>query len=121
MYRSLNRRDLIALPALQAGIVSPSSAAVQLYWTETRPEGGFVVRANAEGSNPTHIISGAANIKGPNGLEYGEGFLWWPDQQLNVISKAKPDGSAVQVFTPVNNPPEHLPCACGKTPLSLRR
>lgn len=105
MYRSLYRRNLLALLALQAGIIASSAAAtVHLFWTETRPEGGFVVRSNADGSNPTDIVSGAANIKGPNGLEYGEGFLWWPDQQLNVISKAKPDGSAVQVFTSVNNP-----------------
>jgi len=59
--------------------------------------------ANGDGTGPKEIVSGAANILGPNGLEYGNGFLYWPDQQLNVISKVRPDGSGWAVFTTVTN------------------
>jgi len=80
-----------------------SPAQTKLYWTETRAEGGFVMSANGDGTGPKEIVSGAANILGPNGLEYGNGFLYWPDQQLNVISKVRPDGSGWAVFTTVTN------------------
>jgi hypothetical protein len=74
-----------------------------LYWTETRAEGAFVMSANGDGTSPKEIVSGAANILGPNGLEYGNGFLYWTDQQLNVISKVRPDGTELAVFTIVTN------------------
>jgi hypothetical protein len=80
-----------------------TGAQTKLYWTETRAEGAFVMSANGDGTNPKEIVSGAANIMGPNGLEYGNGFLYWPDQQLNVISKVRPDGSELAVFTIVTN------------------
>ena len=96
-------RALILLTLSATAFVS--SADAQIFWTETRSDGSaFIMRANADGTNPTELVSGAANIKGPNGLEFGNGRLFWPDQQLNAIKSVQPDGQGVTEFTPAANP-----------------
>lgn len=62
------------------------------------------MRADADGANVTEVLSGAANIKGPNGLEFGQGRLWWTDQQLTAVKSVLPDGSDVKTFTVASNP-----------------
>ena len=52
-----------------------------------------MVRANADGSSPVNIVSGTANILGPNGLESANGLLYWPDQQLGAVKQVNPDGT----------------------------
>ncbi len=81
-----------------------ASAEVKIYWTATDGAGAYVVRANGEGSNPVNIVSGAANILGPNGLEYANGLLYWPDQQLGAIKQVNPDGTGLATFRLANNP-----------------
>jgi hypothetical protein len=80
------------------------SAQVKIYWTATDDSGAYVVRANADGSNPTPIVTGTGNILGPNGLEYGNGRLYWPDQQLNAVQQVNPDGTGVTTFVQAQNP-----------------
>ncbi|HRI15790.1 MAG TPA: DUF5050 domain-containing protein [Verrucomicrobiota bacterium] len=81
-----------------------ASAQVKLYWTATDASGAYVIRANADGSNPTAIVSGSDEIRGPNGLEYFNGVLYWPDQQLNAVRQVKPDGSDAKTFVDALNP-----------------
>lgn len=78
-------------------------AEIAIFWTETRFDSAFVMRATADGSTPHAIVSGNGVIQGPNGLEYGNGYLFWPDQQLNVISRARPDGSEAGAFAVATN------------------
>jgi hypothetical protein len=94
-------------------LVLQSSCFAQstIYWTERRADSwsgqfllALVVRGNADGSNPTAIAQGDTEIKGPNGLEYGNGFLFWPDEALHQIYKCDPDGKNVVPFMQVDNP-----------------
>lgn len=84
--------------------VSRAPAQVRIFWTATDGSGAYVLRANADGSNPVPIVSGAANILGPNGLETANGLLYWPDQQLNAINQARLDGTDVSTFSAAQNP-----------------
>ncbi len=70
----------------------------------TDGSGAYIVRANADGSDPVNIVSGIANVRGPNGLETANGLLYWPDQQLNAIQQVNPDGSGVATFATASNP-----------------
>jgi hypothetical protein len=79
-------------------------AEVALFWTATDAGGAYVMRAAGDGSNPVAIVSGAENVLGPNGLEYFEGYLYWPDQQLNAVRRVKPDGSGLGTFAEARNP-----------------
>jgi len=85
-------------------VISSASAEVKLFWSATDAAGSYIVRADADGASPVNIVSGAANVKGPNGLETANGLLYWPDQQLNAIQQASPDGSGVTTFAAANNP-----------------
>lgn len=102
----MRQRALLAGPALIGLLVGTSTAAAQskIYWTTTDGSGAYVVRANGDGSNPVTIVSGAANILGPNGLETANGLLYWPDQQLNAIQQANLDGTGVATFASASNP-----------------
>lgn len=97
----LRTRALAATAAtscLFIGFNASAGAAESLYWTETGPGGfqtngpAFVIRANADGSGATAIVSGANVIKGPNGLESFNGALYWPDQLKNS-GRVAADGS----------------------------
>ena len=84
--------------------VSSATAQLKIYWTATDASGAYVVRANGDGSNVENIVSGADNILGPNGLEYANGLLYWPDQRLNAIKQVKPEGTGVATVASANNP-----------------
>lgn len=88
------------------GIPTPPElrAQIKLFWTATDANGGYIVRANADGSSPVNIVTGAANVLGPNGIETANGLLYWPDQQLGAIKRANPDGSGVTTFAAASNP-----------------
>lgn len=96
-----NRKIFIFLAAVAWALSTPAA----IYWTETRFDGsgGYVMRANADGSGVTELVSGAATILGPNGLEYGNGALFWPDQQLNAVKRTALDGSTT-LFATASNP-----------------
>lgn len=116
MKKSLFKlQNVVAVVGLQMGMFS-SVAQTRIYWTETQPSPrpftagpAFIMGANADGSNPVAVVSGAENVKGPNGLEYGNGFLYWPDQQLNAVMRVKPDGSELSMFASANNPYDVYP------------
>lgn len=80
------------------------TAQADLYWTATDAAGAYVMRAADDGSNPAAIISGLSNVRAPNGLEHAEGLLYWPDQQLNAVKQARPDGTGATTFRLANNP-----------------
>ena len=95
-----------ALPGLSLVLsaILSASAATRIYWSATDATGSYVVRAEGDGSNPTNIVSGAANILGPNGLESAHGLLFWPDQQLGAIRQVNPDGTGIATVTLAQNP-----------------
>lgn len=103
MHCSLSRLAIHGWLALGVGVFS-AAAQTKIYWTMTDNTGAYIVRADADGANPVNIVSGIANVKGPNGLETANGLLYWPDQQLNAIQQANPDGSGVTTFAAANNP-----------------
>lgn len=103
MQRAFKRFPLLGLTGLLLPAIS-ATAQTKLYWTMTDGTGAYVVRADANGANPVTIVSGIANVKGPNGLEAINGQLYWPDQQLNAVKQANPDGSGVTAFTSASNP-----------------
>ena len=82
----------------------PASASESIYWTATDASGGYVIRANGDGSNPTPVVSGNDVILGPNGLEYFHGVLYWPDQQLGAVKQVNPDGTGLRTFAEAQNP-----------------
>jgi hypothetical protein len=90
--------------AFACAALATTTAQADLYWTATDAAGAHVMRAGDDGSNPTAIISGASNVRGPNGLEHAAGLLYWPDQQLNAVKQASPDGTGVSTFRLANNP-----------------
>lgn len=91
--------SLALLPA--AGILASLPAAAQdtIFWTQTGPGGymtngpAYVMKANADGSGVTQLVASTSKIKGPNGLEYGAGDLYWPDQVLGGVYRAETDGT----------------------------
>ncbi len=103
MRSSLNRLAIRGLIVLGVGVFS-ASAQTKIYWTATDGSGAYLVRADGDGSSPVNIVSGAANILGPNGLETANGLLYWPDQQLNAVKQANLDGTGVATFSPAQNP-----------------
>lgn len=88
-------------------------AGTTLYWSETAPQtrpfvpgASFIMSgAGLGGAAPVvqSLVSGTANIRGPNGLEAPDGQLWWPDQQLGQLSTSEPNGSGLSGFG-VGNP-----------------
>ncbi len=98
-----DRTFVLSLLTCLLSLIS-AQAATKIFWTETRGDAAFIVSANADGSGVTDILSGASAIKGPNGLEYGNNLLFWPDQQLNMVSKANSDGSGATAVTSASNP-----------------
>lgn len=103
MHRTLNRFTFLGLACLTFPAMN-AAAQDKIYWTMTDGSGAYVVRADANGANPVNIVSGIANVKGPNGLEAINGQLYWPDQQLTAIKRVNPDGSGVATFTTASNP-----------------
>jgi len=103
MFNLIQRSILFVVPALVLSAAS-ASAQIKLYWTSSDATGAYIVRSDADGSNPTPIVSGAEKILGPNGLETANGLLYWPDQQLGSIQQANLDGSGVTRFASANNP-----------------
>lgn len=103
MRCSFSRLVILGLTSLVGGVFS-ASAQNKIYWTMKDGSGAYVVRSDATGSNRVNIVSGIANVKGPNGLETANGLLYWPDQQLNAIKQVNPDGSDVATFATASNP-----------------
>lgn len=103
MDNSLNRFRILGITSLALTVIS-AAAEDKIYWSMTDGTGAYVVRADANGANPVNIVSGIANVKGPNGLEAINGQLYWPDQQLGAIKQANLDGSGVATFATASNP-----------------
>jgi Domain of unknown function (DUF5050)/PEP-CTERM motif len=95
---------LYALAASACAATAPP-AGTTVYWSETGPTPGpfqpgpSTIRAGTGlgGMAPavSAIVSGASNVRGPNGLEALEGRLWWPDQQLGQLQHTAADGSGL--------------------------
>ena len=80
-------------------VTLPAAAQDTIYWAQTGPGGfmtngpAYVMKANADGSGITQLVSSTSKIKGPNGLEFGAGDLYWPDQVLGGVYRAETDGT----------------------------
>lgn len=78
-------------------------AADQLVWSETyqttspRPpfinNFGAINTATLPGGIPSVLEGSTSRVKGPNGVEFSGGRIWWPDQQLGLVGSSLPDGS----------------------------
>ncbi len=96
MTKSLRTAVLTTVCAVFA---MPALAQDSLFWTQTGPGGymtngpAYVMKANVDGSGVTQLVSATTRIKSPNGLEYGAGDLYWPDQQLGAVYRAETDGT----------------------------
>jgi hypothetical protein len=99
--RALSR---LAVALLVAGSAA-AHAADTLFWSETGPSPGpflpspsSIQSASLPGGTVTAVVSGAGSVKGPNGVEFLGGRVWWPDQQLGLIQSAKPDGTDLRSY-----------------------
>lgn len=84
-------------------------AADSLVWSETYQQflprfaniGSINTGSLLPGSSTSTLVSTSSQVKGPNGVEFVAGRIWWPDQQLGLIGSVKADGSDYQaLFTP---------------------
>jgi hypothetical protein len=101
---------LLAAAAPHAATTPPPGTTV--FWSEQGPQPGpgqagpSSIQAGTGLGGPAAavqgIVSGSANIRGPNGVEAIDDRLWWPDQQLGRISSAAPDGSGLRSFATGN-------------------
>lgn len=81
-------------------------AADSLVWSETYQQ--FLPRfanissintgSSLAGSPTSALVTSTSQVKGPNGVEFVAGRIWWPDQQLGVIGSVKADGSDFQAL-----------------------
>ena len=93
-----------ALGIATMAAVAGKPADSTLYWSEissqfVNPPPAYIKAGTGLGGLAPDLqapVSGAANLRGPNGLEYVDGRLWWPDQQLGVIGSVDPNGGAVR-------------------------
>ncbi|WP_374337039.1 DUF5050 domain-containing protein [Methyloversatilis sp.] len=96
-------------PYLLALALSCSSfaavAADQLVWSETfqrfTPTFAFVGSINTAtvpGGASSALVTDPTRVKGPNGVEFAAGRLWWPDQQLGRVVSMRPDGSEFKTY-----------------------
>lgn len=90
---------VVALGSLSA------QAADTLYWTEVgpseqrfQPGPGYIKSGTLPGGATSAIVSGSANVRSPNGLEFLNGRIYWTDPGLGTINSVKPDGSDIKVY-----------------------
>lgn len=95
------------LLALALSVSSFSAiAADSLVWSETYQQflprsaniGSINTGSSLPGSSTSALVTSASEVKGPNGVEFVAGRIWWPDQQLGLIGSVKADGSDYQAF-----------------------
>lgn len=100
--------------ALAASLLAVSSASAvagepgTLFWSEQGPQPGPRLPGPAliqsgtglgtPGASVQALVSGGANVKGPNGVEFLDGRVWWPDQQRQAIVSVNPDGSGIRAY-----------------------
>lgn len=98
-----------------AGLLLASASAFAgdtLFWAEqgfsTRPfqaPPGFIKSGtDLPGGAVSTIVSGSSDVKGPNGVEFLGGRVWWPDQGTGDIRSVKPDGSDLRIYGAGINP-----------------
>ncbi len=76
-------------------------AADSLVWSEAYQQflprsaniGSINTGSSLPGSPTSALVNTASQVKGPNGVEFVAGRIWWPDQQLGLIGSVKADGS----------------------------
>lgn len=101
-----------ALSAIVLTIAASAASADTLVWSETT---GFTNTPSISTATPpgatTTLVTDQTQVKGPNGVEFLGGRLWWPNQQRIPISNgfvvnnlwsigtSLPDGSDVQVIS----------------------
>lgn len=80
-------------------------AADQLVWSETFQRFtptfatvGSINTASVPGGTSSALVTDPTRVKGPNGVEFVGGRIWWPDQQLNRVVSALPDGSDLKAY-----------------------
>jgi hypothetical protein len=101
-----------AVSTIVLAVVAGSASADTLVWSETT---GFtntpsISTATPPGASAT-LVTDQTQVKGPNGVEFLGGRLWWPNQlkvpisngfvvnNLWSIGTSLPDGSDVQVIS----------------------
>lgn len=85
-------------------------AADPLVWSETYQQflprsaniGSIQGGSSLPGSPSSTLVNDASEIKGPNGVEFVAGRIWWPDQQLGLIGSVKADGSDFKSYAAGN-------------------
>lgn len=82
-----------------------AAAADQLVWSETYQQFfprfaniGSINTASVPGGTSSALVTDATRVKGPNGVEFVGGRIWWPDQQLNRVVSVLPDGSSFKTY-----------------------
>lgn len=101
----------LALLAAGPAVTVPAAAADTIVWSETT---GFSNTASIAVATPpgstAQLVTDQTKVKGPNGVEFIDGRIWWPNQQrvpvsngfttINryVIGSSLPDGTDVKTI-----------------------
>lgn len=59
---------------------------------------GSINTATVPGGASSALVTDQTRVKGPNGVEFVGGRLWWPDQQLNRVVSMLPDGTGFKTY-----------------------
>ena len=68
-----------------------------MYWTEWR-QSAAILRANMDGTNMTILIHNHSQVARPRALviDFFEDMIYWTEEHLNHISRAKIDGTGLE-------------------------
>ncbi len=79
-------------------------AADQLVWSETFQsfpsfaQVGSINTASVPGGVSDALVTDPLRVKGPNGVEFAGGRVWWPDQQLNRVVSVLANGTGFKTY-----------------------
>lgn len=126
---SVQKLGFGALAATALALASASaSAADTLVWSETTAftNTPSIATATPPGAE-SPLVTDATRIKGPNGVEFIDGRIWWPNQQQMLINtgvgiarnrysigSSLPDGSGTRVISTGGTIPYDVDIQAGK-------
>lgn len=99
----MNKRGCPLL-ALALSFSTLATAADQVVWSETFQSFpsfalvGSIKTAQVPGGTSSTLTNDPTRVKGPNGVEFAGGRLWWPDQQLGRVASVLPDGTGYKAY-----------------------
>ena len=87
--------DLVTIGVILPIDIALDTAGGKMYWTEASPADFMIGRADVDGTNVGHIITGLVSPSGI-ALDVSSGKIYWTDTGMSKIQRANLDGSGVE-------------------------